>query len=142
MVSADPFRNAFLKSLRPADFAAIRPHLKAVELLEGASVIELGQTVAWAHFPLTAVVNRYRYIKPEAGTEVFCRLYKICIVATIGKNVASGFVAVINQSVAIGQSQAIKFEFSEKYAVADVGQDGYIYFRLSQLHDAGVDNAR
>jgi CRP-like cAMP-binding protein len=57
MMSADPCQNAFLKSSSPGDFAAVRPHLKPVELAEGASLIEVGQTVSRAHFPLTAVVS-------------------------------------------------------------------------------------
>lgn len=91
MVSADPFRNAFLKSLRPADFAAIRPHLKAVELLEGASVIELGQTVAWAHFPLTAVVSLV--VELEAGERIE--------VALVGPDGILGTFGVLGEPVAL-----------------------------------------
>ncbi|WP_245444571.1 Crp/Fnr family transcriptional regulator [Bradyrhizobium sp. Y36] len=91
IVSPDPFQNAFLKSLDPADFAAIRGHLKAVELREGASLIELGQTVVWAHLPLTAVVSLV--VELEAGERIE--------VALVGSDSILGTFGVLGEPVAL-----------------------------------------
>jgi CRP-like cAMP-binding protein len=91
MVSADPLQNALLKSLSPADFATIRPHLKTVRLLEGASLIELGQTVVSAHFPLTAVVSLV--VELEAGERIE--------VALVGADSILGVFGVLGEPVAL-----------------------------------------
>ena len=91
MASADPFQNALLKSLSPGDFEAIRPHLKVVELLEGDSLIELGQSVVWAHFPLTAVVSLV--VELEAGERIE--------VAMVGSDSILGTFGVLGEPVAL-----------------------------------------
>ena len=91
MVSADPLQNAFLKSLSPVDFAAIRRHLRAVELQEGASLIELGQTVVWAHLPLTAVVSLVVELKAGERIEV----------ALVGSDSILGTFGILGEPVAL-----------------------------------------
>src|SRR5947209_143606 len=54
-VSESP--NLFLASLSTADFEALRPRLKTVELVSGAVLFEVGDQINQVYFPNTGVVS-------------------------------------------------------------------------------------
>jgi hypothetical protein len=91
MESARRPQNGFLGSLIPSDFEAIRPHLKTVELLEGFSLIELGQVVTQVYFPHTAVIALV--VALEAGERVE--------VAMVGPDSILGVFAALGEPVAL-----------------------------------------
>jgi CRP-like cAMP-binding protein len=91
MVLADPFQNTFLKSLSPSDFDALRPHLRRVELSEGATLVEMGQTVSLAYFPLTAAISLV--VEMEAGERIE--------VAMVGFDSVLGTFGALGEPVAL-----------------------------------------
>ena len=50
-------RNIVLNSIQPKDLAALKPHLKLVELESGAVLYEPDERVDRVHFPNTAVLS-------------------------------------------------------------------------------------
>ena len=49
--------NLFLSSLPPADFDALRPHLRAVELRQSDVLHEIGSPIEKVHFPHNGIVS-------------------------------------------------------------------------------------
>ena len=49
--------NAFLASLKPEDVASLRPHLKTVELAQGAVLFDVGATIHQVYFPHSGIVS-------------------------------------------------------------------------------------
>jgi CRP-like cAMP-binding protein len=49
--------NHFLSSLAPADLAALRPHLSAIDLVRNQTLAEAGEPVAQVILPLNAVIS-------------------------------------------------------------------------------------
>ena len=49
--------NLFLATLPDADFAALRPHLKTVELPQGAVLYEIGASIHQVYFPHSGIVS-------------------------------------------------------------------------------------
>jgi CRP-like cAMP-binding protein len=49
--------NEFLSSLAEADFEALRPHLKPLELVHAAVLFETGGTIARVYFPTSGIVS-------------------------------------------------------------------------------------
>ena len=55
--SPRPFANSLLASLSASDAAALRPHLKEIELPQGAVLFEVGMPVKTVYFPHDGVVS-------------------------------------------------------------------------------------
>ena len=49
--------NLFLNALAAADLAAVRPHLKSVELRQGVVLFEVGAPIHQVYFPHNGVVS-------------------------------------------------------------------------------------
>jgi CRP-like cAMP-binding protein len=52
-----PPPNAFLNALTPAELAALRPHLKSVDLPQGIVLFEVGTPIHQVYFPHSGVVS-------------------------------------------------------------------------------------
>ena len=50
-------RNAFLSTLPPGESEMLRPHLRTVELLDGASLAEAGKPIERAYFPESGIIS-------------------------------------------------------------------------------------
>jgi CRP-like cAMP-binding protein len=49
--------NSLLRSLSPADYHALQPHLRRVELKSGSILYEPEDTVDWVYFPEEGLVS-------------------------------------------------------------------------------------
>jgi CRP-like cAMP-binding protein len=49
--------NRLLASLPPADFELLRPHLKPIELVHGAILLETGDTIDRVYFPHSGIIS-------------------------------------------------------------------------------------
>jgi CRP-like cAMP-binding protein len=91
MGAAGRVENGFLRSLSENDFEAIRPHLRIVELVQGISLIELGQPKTKVYFPHTAVVSLV--VELEAGERVE--------IAMVGPDSILGVFGALGEPVAL-----------------------------------------
>lgn len=91
MVSTGRSQNGFLRSLSEGDFAAIRPHLTAVELSQELTLIKVGQTVGQAWLPHTAVISLV--VEVDAGERVG--------VAMVGHDSIVGASSTLGEPVAL-----------------------------------------
>jgi CRP-like cAMP-binding protein len=64
--------NAFLASLPEADTAALRPHLKPVDLVQGAVLLEPGLPIEQVYFPHTGVVSLV--VELASGDAIECAM--------------------------------------------------------------------
>jgi CRP-like cAMP-binding protein len=76
-------RNRLLRSLPPADFALLAPHLTSVSLEQGQVLTEAGDFVEYVHFPHTAVISLLAVMQHGQTIET----------ATIGRTGLAGGVA-------------------------------------------------
>ena len=86
-------RNIVLNSIQPKDMAALKPHLKLVELASGDVLYEPDQKVDRVHFPNTAVLSVVMVMEDGRTVET----------DTVGFESAVGLVAALGSSVSINR---------------------------------------
>jgi CRP-like cAMP-binding protein len=79
----DVRRNRLLAALRPADMAALVPHLKEVELEQGALLQEQGELIERVYFPNSGMISLLAVMQQGNAVET----------ATIGREGAVGAMA-------------------------------------------------
>lgn len=107
--------NRLLTSLPAADFAALRPHLKPIELPQDTVLFEVGDTIDQVYFPHSGVVSLV--VALASGDMIEC--------------------AMIGRESAVGASAALGGLISLSKAIMQVGGSGSVLpaDRLRRLSD-------
>ncbi len=74
------FRNRLLAAMRPADFVALKPHLKDVPLIQGTMLQEQGERIEYVYFPHSGMISLVAVMKQGESIET----------ATVGREGAVG----------------------------------------------------
>ena len=86
--------NAFLASLKPEDVASLRPHLKTVELAQGAVLFDVGATIHQVYFPHSGIVSLV--VELTSGETIES--------AMIGRDSIVGAASVLNGQVSVSKA--------------------------------------
>ena len=106
--------NGLLASLCPADLDALRPHLKTVELVQGAIIMELGDIIDRVYFPHNGIVS---LIVPLVGGEMIETGLIGCDSIVGGSSALDGKVALNRAIVQIkGAASIVNLEHFRRLA--------------------------
>src|SRR6266480_2872784 len=89
-----PATNALLASLSVADMAALRPHLKAVDLLSKRLLYEQGATIREVYFPTGSVISLVVTLSTGEMVEA----------AMVGKDGAVGAAAALDGKISLSRA--------------------------------------
>ena len=109
--------NKLLNSLPPPDLAALRPHLKPVDLLQDSILFEIGGAVDQVYFPHSGVVSLV--VSLATGETIEC--------------------AMIGRESAVGGSSALGGPISICKAIVQIGLIGSGYLWIDDISLEKVD---
>jgi CRP-like cAMP-binding protein len=137
-------RNRLLAFLPKEDFVLLKPHLKAVRLVHGEPVAEIGKRFNRVIFIESGAVS---YVsRMNDGTEVeslsIGREGAVGLVASVGPGIAlrSASVQISGEGLAIGPKE-MRAAFERSEAIRDMAMR-YTTLQLSQVMQSAACNAR
>ena len=101
---SSPHPNGLLASLPSADLEALRPHLRTIELVQGAVLIEAGETMKEVRFPHVGIIS-------------------LVVNLTTGENVE---MAMVGRDSVVGGSSAFDGQVALNKAIVQIGGEGSV----------------
>lgn len=115
MDSAPRSPNGFLSALDPDDFELIRPHLRTVDLVQDAVLVEVGQPLRRAYFPHKGVISLF--VSLTRGEHV--QIAMISNASIFGAFSALGDATALNSAAVLVPGFASTLDLDRLRAAAD-----------------------